>query len=70
MKIGNTELEITKQMMPSYLPGDDYPTRQYSFMQDTLNSALNKSAQLQNPQNGINVQQQSAQQNSMWKGQK
>lgn len=69
MRIGNLDVNIDKTMMPSYLPGDDYPTRQYSFMQDTLNNALSKSMQMQNPQNGISIQQQSAQQPSTWQGQ-
>lgn len=28
--------------MPSYQLSQEYPTRQYQFMQDTLNNALNK----------------------------
>ena len=28
--------------MPSYSLATEYPTRQYQFMQDTLNNALNK----------------------------
>lgn len=28
--------------MPSYQIGQEYPTRQYQFMQDTLNNALSK----------------------------
>lgn len=66
MRIGNSEL--TKEDFPSYQIGKDYPTRQYSFMQDTLNSALNKQAQMQNPQNGVDVSQNSAQQPNAWGG--
>lgn len=32
--------EITKEMMPSYQVGQNYPTRRYQFMQDTINNAL------------------------------
>lgn len=67
MLVGNTE--ITKDMMPSYAIGADYPSRQYSFMQDTLNGALNKQAQMQNPQNGVDVSQGTAQQSNAWGGQ-
>lgn len=67
MFVGNTE--ITKESMPSYQIGADYPSRQYSFMQDTLNGALNKQAQMQNPQKGVEVSQQSAQQSNVWGGQ-
>lgn len=67
MLIGNTA--ITKEMMPHYQIGADYPSRQYSFMQDTLNGALNKAAQIQNPQNGVDVSQGTAQQSNAWEGQ-
>ena len=40
MIVGN--INIDKTMMPSFQIGQEYPTRQYSFMQDTLNGALNK----------------------------
>ena len=40
MRFGN--IEITKDMFPSYQIGLEYPTRQYAFMQDTLAGALNK----------------------------
>jgi len=40
MTFGN--INIDKTMMPSYQIGQEYPTRQYQFMQDTLNNALNK----------------------------
>ena len=33
--------------MPSYQIGKDYYMRRYSFMQDTLNGALNKQAGMQ-----------------------
>lgn len=66
MVIGNQE--VSREMMPSYEIGKDYPTRAYSFMQDTLNSALNKQAQMQNPQNGVDVSQNSAQQPNAWGG--
>lgn len=33
--------------MPSYSIGQNYPTRQYAFMQDTLTGALNKQAGMQ-----------------------
>lgn len=42
MTIGN--INIDKTMMPSYQIGKDYYMRRYSFMQDTLNGALNKQA--------------------------
>lgn len=67
MLIGNTA--ITRDMMPSFQIGTDYPSRQYSFMQDTLNGALNKQAQMQNPQNGVDVSQGTAQQPNVWGGQ-
>lgn len=67
MLIGNTE--ITKEMMPSYAIGADYPSRKYAFMQDTLSGALNKQAQMQNPQNGVDVSQGTAQQSNAWGGQ-
>lgn len=67
MKIGN--IDITREMMPSFSIGADYPSRQYSFMQDTLNGALNKQAQMQNPQNGVDVSQGTAQQSNAWGGQ-
>ena len=64
MLVGNTN--VTKEMMPSYSIGQDYPNRRYQFMQDTINGALNAQAQLQNPQNGVNVQQNAAQQPNQW----
>lgn len=67
MIVGNQE--ISRESMPSYEIGKDYPTRQYAFMQDTLNSALTKQAQMQNPQNGVDVSQKTAQQSNMWGGQ-
>lgn len=67
MLIGNTA--ITREMMPSFSIGQDYPSRQYSFMQDTLSSALNKQAQMQNPQNGVDVSQKAVQQSNVWEGQ-
>lgn len=67
MKLGN--IDITKEMMPSFSIGADYPSRQYSFMQDTLNGALNKQAQMQNPQNGVDVSQGTVQQSNTWGGQ-
>ena len=67
MFVGNQE--ISRESMPSYEIGKDYPSRQYSFMQDTLNSALTKQAQMQNPQNGVDVSQKTAQQPNMWGGQ-
>lgn len=67
MFIGNTA--ITREMMPSFSIGQDYPSRQYSFMQDTLKGALNKQAQMQNPQNGVDVSQGTAQQSNAWGGQ-
>ena len=45
MTFGNQVID--KTMMPSYQIGQEYPTRQYSFMQDTLNGALNKQAGMQ-----------------------
>lgn len=66
MKIG--DFEITKDMMPSFSLGSDYPLRQYMFMQDTITNALNKQAQLQNPQNGVSTQPVGAvaNQQSVW----
>lgn len=68
MQIG--EYTISKQDMPSYEIGMNYPSRQYSFMQDTLSGALNKQAQLQQPQNGIAAQGPGAAANqpSQWNG--
>lgn len=40
-------VNIDKSMMPSYSIGQNYPTRQYAFMQDTLTGALNKQAGMQ-----------------------
>lgn len=56
--------EITRDMMPSFEIGKNYPSRQFQFMQDTLNNALNKNAAL--PMQGQPVN--SAQQNSAWNG--
>lgn len=68
MKFINTD--ITKEMMPSYQIGLDYPTRRYQFYQDTLNGALQAQAQLQNPQNGVSTQGvgAAANQPSTWSG--
>lgn len=55
--------------MPSYQIGREYPTRRYSFMQDTLSRALQKQQMMQKPQNGVEVSQQSAQQPNVWGGQ-
>lgn len=44
MLIGNTE--IKKEDMPSYEIGQNYPTRRYFFMQDTLNGALQRQQQM------------------------
>lgn len=38
MQVGT--MNIDKTMMPSFLIGSNYPTRQYSFMQETLGQAL------------------------------
>ncbi len=38
---------ISRDMMPSYEIGRDYPLRQFQFMQDTLNNALNKNSMAQ-----------------------
>lgn len=67
MRIGN--IELTKEDFPSFQIGADYPNRRYQFMQDTLNGALNKQAQMQNPQNGVDVSQGTAQQSNAWGGQ-
>ena len=66
MRIG--DFEITKDMLPSFELGKDYPLRQYAFMQDTINAALTKQAQLQNPQNGVSTQPVGAvaNQQSVW----
>lgn len=67
MLIGNTA--ITRDMMPHFAIGQDYPTRSYSFMQDTLSRALQKQQMMQNPQNGVDVSQGTAQQSNVWGGQ-
>lgn len=69
MQFGN--INITKEMMPSYQIGQEYPTRKYQFMQDTLNGALSRQQQLQNPQNGVATQPNGAAANqpSQWNGQ-
>lgn len=69
MVIGNQE--ISREQMPSYEIGKDYPTRQYAFMQDTLNSALQAQLQLQNPQKGIQTNGVGSPQNnpSQWSNQ-
>ena len=69
MTIG--DFNITKDLMPSYEIGKDYPLRQYAFMQGTLQGALAKQAQLQNPQNGVNTTQNpnAATTQSSWGGQ-
>ena len=54
MKIGN--IEISKEVLPSYEIGKQYPTRRYQFMQDTLNGALQQQAMM------AMQQQQNAQQ--------
>ena len=65
------DFNITKEMMPHFEIGKDYPLRQFAFMQDTLNGALMKQAQLQNPQNGVNTQPvgAAANQPNVWSGQ-
>lgn len=56
---------ITRDMMPSYEIGRDYPLRQFQFMQDTLNNALNKNSMAQ----PMSVQpMQSVQQSNAWNG--
>lgn len=67
MKLGN--IDITREMMPSFSIGAEYPTRSYSFMQDTLSRALQKQQMMQNPQNGVDVSQGTAQQSNAWGGQ-
>ena len=67
MKIGN--IELTKEDFPSYQIGREYPMRRYSFMQDTLSRALQKQQMMQNPQNGVDVSQGTAQQSNAWGGQ-
>ncbi len=67
MLIGNTA--VTREMMPSYQIGKDYYMRRYSFMQDTLSSALQKQQMMQNPQNGVGVSQEASQQSNAWGGQ-
>lgn len=57
MRIGQTD--ITKEMMPSYELGKEYPTRRYQFMQDTLNGALQQQAMI-SMQQQQNVQQPNA----------
>lgn len=57
MRIGQTD--ITKEMMPSYELGKEYPTRRYQFMQDTLNGALQQQAMIAMQQQQ-NVQQPNA----------
>jgi len=64
MKLGQTD--ITREMMPSYEIGKQYPTRRYQFMQDTLNGALQQQAvmamqQQQNAQQQPNAPQGAAQ---------
>ena len=64
MKIGN--IEISKEVLPSYEIGKQYPTRRYQFMQDTLNGALQQQAvmamqQQQNAQQQPNAPQGAAQ---------
>lgn len=60
MKIGN--IEISKEVLPSYEIGKQYPTRRYQFMQDTLNGALQQQAMM------AMQQQQNAQQPNAPKG--
>ena len=38
MQIGN--IDITKEMMPSYIAGQDYPLRMYQAKQERLNAKL------------------------------
>lgn len=67
MIIGNTE--ITKANMPSYQIGQEYPTRRYQFMQDTLNGALMSQQQMGMGQTPVQTQpNQPSQQNSTWNG--
>lgn len=61
------DIEITKDMFPSYQIGKEYPLRQYAFMQDTLSGALQKQAQLQNPQ--VAVPNNMGNQTNVWSGQ-
>ena len=66
MQIG--DMNITRDMMPSYLNEKDYPTRRFSMMQDQLTAANQRA--VMNPQ-----QQQMVQQGTMdsrqnaWQGQ-
>lgn len=54
MRIGQTD--ITKEMMPSYEIGKQYPTRRHQLMQDTLAGALQQQAMMAMQQQQ-NVQQ-------------
>lgn len=60
MKIG--QIDISKEMLPSYEIGQSYPTRRYQFMQDTLNGALQQQAMM------AMQQQQNSQQPNAPKG--
>lgn len=65
MQIG--DINLTRDMMPSYLNEKDYPTRRFSMMQDTLN-AVNQRMQMQ-PQ-PTQIQQGSMDaRNNQWQGQ-
>ena len=68
MLIGQTNID--KTMMPAYEIGQSYPTRRYSFMQDTINGSLQKQQMLQNPQNGVATQPVGAAGNqpNVWSG--
>lgn len=57
--------------MPSYQLLQNYPSRQYQFMQDTLNGALQAQMQMSNPQQVGQMQPniQNAQNQGAWNGQ-
>ena len=50
------DTQITREQMPSYEIGQNYPTRRWQFMQDTISGALANQAAMQNPQQGVGTQ--------------
>lgn len=64
MTFGN--IEVTKEMMPSYQIGVDYPNRQFQFMQDTITSALQANQAMQGQP--VQTQPVSNNQQSQWGG--
>ena len=61
-------MNITRDMMPSYLNEKDYPTRRFSMMQDQLTAANQRAVMNPQPQQMIQQGTMDNRQNA-WQGQ-